>query len=62
MPKDTLINCPWIAERFGIALGAAQLGIHHKFYDPLVMHPLNESKPFNKEGKDYSFVIEGWRV
>ena len=58
LPKDTPIERPWIAEMFGIALGAAQLGIHHRTYDSLVAHPPDISL-LNREGKDHSVVCEG---
>ena len=58
LPKDTPIERPWIAEMFGIALGAAQLGIHHRSYDSLVTHPPDISSPFNREGKDHFAVCE----
>lgn len=51
LPEETVIERPWIAEMYAIALGAAQLGIHHRTYG-LVMHPPGETGSFNPQGKD----------
>ena len=51
LPKDTPIQRPWIAEMYAIALGAAQLGVHHRTYHNVVMHPPGARSALNKEGE-----------
>ena len=50
LPKDTPIERPWIAEMYAIALGAAQLGIHHHTYRNVVMHPPAAGTALNQDG------------
>ncbi|KAL0019516.1 hypothetical protein WJX77_002120 [Trebouxia sp. C0004] len=62
LPKDTPLERPWIAEMYGIALGAAQLGVHHHGYNDLVMHPPGAQSALNKEGPNLVVSHYAWNA
>ncbi|KAL3156358.1 hypothetical protein ABBQ38_000673 [Trebouxia sp. C0009 RCD-2024] len=61
LPEETVIQRPWIAEMYAIALGAAQLGIHHITYD-LVMHPPGETGSFSPQGPTRVVAHYAWNA
>ncbi|KAL0028761.1 hypothetical protein WJX79_007135 [Trebouxia sp. C0005] len=62
LPKDTPLERPWIAEMYGIALGAAQLGVHHHGYHNLVMHPPGVQGALNQEGPNMVVSHYAWNA
>lgn len=57
LPKDTPIERPWIAEMYAIALGAAQMGVHHRTYRNVVMHPPGAASALNKKGNGPALLL-----
>ena len=50
LPEGTQLEQPWIAEMYGIALAAAQLGIRHSSHAAVVAPSDRPRDMLNKEG------------
>ncbi|DBA71065.1 TPA: hypothetical protein ACH3X2_011486 [Trebouxia sp. C0005] len=62
LPEGTQLEQPWIAEMYGIALAAAQLGIRHSSHAAVVAPSDRPRDMLNKEGPDMIVTHYAWNV